>query len=92
MRVYLLLVVALVASAQNRKVTEEEVVRVHKSTLLIDSHNDVTSNTVEGFDIGPRSSSGHTDLARMREGVSAQFAPLCSELCQGITPPIARFR
>jgi membrane dipeptidase len=42
--------------------------------LLIDTHNDVTSRTVEGFDIGKPSPTGHTDLARLRAGnVGAQF-------------------
>ncbi len=62
------------ASAQQRTVTEDEVRRVHQSALLIDTHNDVTSRTVDGFDIGPRSSKTHTDLVRLREGgVGAVF-------------------
>lgn len=52
--------------------------------LIIDTHNDVTSLTVRGFDIGKRAPDGHTDLPRLREGgvgavffsayVAAQFA------------------
>ena len=42
--------------------------------MLIDTHNDVTSETLNGFDIGPRASKGHTDLVRLREGgVGAVF-------------------
>jgi membrane dipeptidase len=42
--------------------------------FLIDTHNDVTSRTVDGFDIGSRALSGHTDVARLRQGgVGAQF-------------------
>src|SRR5450755_2863685 len=64
----------LLLAAQTRTVTDEEVRRVHNSTLLIDSHNDVTSRTVDGFDIGERASDGQTDLPRMREGgIGAQF-------------------
>ena len=48
--------------------TDEEVMKVHRSALLIDTHNDVTSRTLDGFDIGPRAKDGHTDIARMREG------------------------
>src|SRR3984885_953977 len=63
--------------SQARTVTDAEVMRVHKSALLIDTHNDVTSRTVEGFDIGPRNTSAqptHTDLVRMKEGgIGAQF-------------------
>ena len=62
------------ASAQPRKVTDAEVARVQRSAILIDTHNDVTSFTVDGLDIGPRRATGHTDLVRLREGgVSATF-------------------
>jgi membrane dipeptidase len=61
-------------SSQSRTVTDAEVMRVHRSTLLIDTHNDVPSRTVEGFDIGSRTGTGHTDIARLKEGgVGAQF-------------------
>jgi membrane dipeptidase len=64
----------ILACAQTRVVSDEEVRRVHNSTLLIDSHNDVTSRTVDGFDIGERASDGQTDLPRMRQGgIGAQF-------------------
>src|SRR5690349_22298690 len=67
-------VLAACAFAQGRTVTDAEVMRVHRSALLIDTHNDVPSRTVAGFDIGPRATSGHTDLARLREGgVGAVF-------------------
>src|SRR6266849_1772430 len=70
----LLFAVALAAWSQNRTVSDEEVMKVHRSALLIDTHNDVTSRTLEGFDIGPRAKDGHTDIARMREGgLGAQF-------------------
>ncbi len=64
----------LAAFPQSRTVTDEEVRRVHRSALLIDTHNDVTSETLRGLDIGPRRQRGHTDLARLREGgVGAVF-------------------
>jgi membrane dipeptidase len=59
-----------------RTVTDAEVKRVHESAILIDTHNDITSATVEGFDIGKRETDGKhmTDLPRMREGgMAAQF-------------------
>ena len=72
-----LFLIAATLMAQTKTVTDAEVMRVHKSALLIDSHNDVTSRTVEGFDIGPRNTSAnptHTDIVRMREGgIGAQF-------------------
>jgi membrane dipeptidase len=54
--------------AQTRKVSDAEVMKVHKSAILIDTHNDVTSRTVAGFDIGEHSTEGHTDIPRLREG------------------------
>lgn len=60
--------------AQNRPIADAEVKEVHRSAILIDSHNDVPMKTVAGFDIGPRSATGHTDLVRLREGgVGAVF-------------------
>jgi len=60
--------------AAKRKVTEAEVQSVHRSALLIDTHNDVTSFTVEGFDIGSAGSKHHTDLPRLKAGgVGAVF-------------------
>src|SRR6185503_1711042 len=60
--------------AAKRKVTEAEVQSVHRSALLIDTHNDVTSFTVEGFDIGTAGSKQHTDLPRLKAGgVGAVF-------------------
>jgi membrane dipeptidase len=70
---------AAVAMAQppgrkKRTITDEEVMRVHRSTILIDTHNDVTSFTVDGMDIGKASPDRMTDLPRMKQGgMSAQF-------------------
>src|SRR5437016_3131674 len=58
-----------------RKVTDEEVRRVHQSMLIIDTHSDTTSRTVAGeYDLSQRLTSGHMDIPRMREGgLGAQF-------------------
>jgi membrane dipeptidase len=57
-----------------RHVSDAEVMRIHRSALLIDTHNDVTSRTVDGFDLGSTGSGGHTDIARLRAGgVGAVF-------------------
>lgn len=80
MRTRLLLVLLTAAFAasqsksQNKTISDAEVMRVHRSMLLIDTHNDVPSRTVEGFDIGSHTGAGHTDIARLKEGgVGAQF-------------------
>jgi membrane dipeptidase len=66
--------VAALAAAAPREVTDAEVASVQRSAILIDTHNDVTSNTVDGLDIGKRRADGHTDLERLRDGgVSATF-------------------
>jgi membrane dipeptidase len=73
-RLFLALTFAFAASAQTRQVTDAEVMRVHRSTLLIDTHNDVPWRVVDGFDIGSNVKSGHTDIVRLKEGgVGAVF-------------------
>jgi membrane dipeptidase len=58
---------------QRRTVTDDEVARVHRSALLIDTHNDITSATVAGLDIG-KPNDRMTDLPRMKKGgMGAQF-------------------
>ena len=53
---------------QKRTVTDDEVQRVHKSAILIDTHNDVTSATVAGLDIGKPNTDHMTDVPRMKKG------------------------
>ena len=67
------LVLCPYAPAQ-RHYSDAEIQRIHRSMLIIDTHNDVTSRTVDGFDIGKPSPDGHTDIPRLRAGnVGAQF-------------------
>jgi membrane dipeptidase len=59
---------------QKRTVTDDEVMRVHQSAILIDGHNDVTSATVAGLDIGKPNTDHMTDVPRMKKGgMGAQF-------------------
>ncbi len=61
-------------AAEKRSWTDAEVMNVHRSALLIDTHNDVPLLTVAGWDIATRNQKGHTDLARLKEGgVGATF-------------------
>jgi membrane dipeptidase len=72
--VSLILLLSLATHAQRRTVSDAEVERVHKSAILIDTHNDVTSFTVDGMDIGKPNPDRHTDLPRMKKGgMGAQF-------------------
>lgn len=71
---FLLLMTCTGLAQQRRVITDEMVREVQRSAILIDTHNDVTSRTVKGFDIGKRSADGHTDVQRLREGgVGAVF-------------------
>ncbi|MBI4875560.1 MAG: membrane dipeptidase [Acidobacteria bacterium] len=55
-------------------VSDKEVAKVHRSALLIDTHNDVPIKTLRGMDIGARNERGHTDIARLKQGgVGAVF-------------------
>lgn len=61
-------------NGQIRPIPQAEVTRVHQSALLIDTHNDVTSFTVDGMDIGKAQPKRHTDLAKLKQGgVGAVF-------------------
>jgi membrane dipeptidase len=63
-----------IATAQTRKISDAEVQKIHKSALLIDTHNDITSRTVDGYDIGKAKNDGHTNVTSLKEGgVGAQF-------------------
>ncbi len=64
----------LAAAAQTRPITDAYVMQVHRSALLIDGHNDVTSLTVNGSDIGTENKKGQTDIQRLKQGgAGAQF-------------------
>jgi membrane dipeptidase len=64
----------LFASTATAQVTDAEVRKITKSAILIDTHNDVTSRTVDGFDIAEPTTDGHTDIPRLRQGgVGAVF-------------------
>lgn len=71
---FLVLLAFVLAACGESRVTDEQVMRVHRSALLIDTHNDVTSETIKSFDIGSVSNRTHTDIPRLRKGdVGAVF-------------------
>jgi membrane dipeptidase len=47
---------------------DKQVEAIRRSAILIDTHNDIPSFTVDGDDIGKPSPARNTDLARLREG------------------------
>jgi membrane dipeptidase len=54
-------------------VTQAEVDRITRDAILIDTHNDITSQTVEGYDIAKPNTKGQTDLPRMKGFLGAEF-------------------
>jgi membrane dipeptidase len=57
-----------------RRVTDAEVADITRTAILIDTHDDVTSKTVDGYDIATPNHGGNTDLARMKSGhLGAEF-------------------
>jgi len=58
---------SLTSAFAQRTLSDAEVRQVHRSAILIDSHNDVTSETVDGLDIG-KPHAGRTDIPKLREG------------------------
>ena len=65
---YLLLACTpLAAAPPNTKKIEAQVRLITKSALLIDTHNDIPSFTIEGADIG-NSPKNETDIPRLRKG------------------------
>ena len=56
-----------------KPVTQAEVDRITREAILIDTHDDVTSKTVTGYDIATPNKGGQTDLARMKGYLGAEF-------------------
>jgi membrane dipeptidase len=54
-------------------VTQAEVDKITREAILIDTHNDVTSLTVTGYDIATPNKRGQTDLPRMKGFLGAEF-------------------
>ncbi len=73
---FTLAALALPLAAQQprtRPVTQAEVDKITRDAILIDTHDDVTSKTVDGYNIATPNKSGQTDLARMKGFLSAEF-------------------
>ncbi|HEX9198674.1 MAG TPA: dipeptidase [Acidobacteriaceae bacterium] len=71
------LIIAIFACASfaqaPRNVTDAEVARITRDAILIDTHDDVPSKTVSGYDIATPNKTGQTDLARMKGFLGAEF-------------------
>ncbi len=58
---------------RTKPVTQAEVDRITRDAILIDTHDDVTSQTVKGYDIAAPNKVGQTDLPRMKGFLGAEF-------------------
>jgi membrane dipeptidase len=64
--IFLLSLPSLCGAASSK--VDKEVEAITRSAILIDTHNDIPSFTVDGDDIGKPSPERHTDLRRLRQG------------------------
>ena len=75
LRAAALLALTLPLAAQTprtKPVTQAEVDKITRDAILIDTHNDVPSHTISGFDIGTHRQA-ETDLPSMRGVLGAEF-------------------
>src|SRR5579875_885372 len=72
----LVVLVGISGAAQQprtKPVTQAEVDKITREAILIDTHNDVPSKTVDGYDIATPNKKGQTDLPRMKGFLGAEF-------------------
>ena len=67
------LVPVVAQKPRTKPVTDAEVANITRDAILIDTHDDVTSKTVDGYNIGTPNKGGQTDLARMKGFLGAEF-------------------
>ena len=65
--------VAAQLKPRTKPVTDAEVARITRDAILIDTHDDVPSKTIDGYDIATPNKDGQTDLARMKGFLGAEF-------------------
>jgi membrane dipeptidase len=58
---------------RTKPVTDAEIASITRDAILIDTHDDVPSKTVDGYNIATPNQRGQTDLARMRGFLGAEF-------------------
>ncbi|MFZ4618909.1 MAG: dipeptidase, partial [Bacteroidota bacterium] len=64
---FLLLVISISALSGDYR-------KLHKRSIVVDTHNDVLLRAMEGEDLSVRTTEGHSDIVRLREGgVDVQF-------------------
>jgi membrane dipeptidase len=63
----------LLAQQQPHRVSQADIDKITREAILIDTHNDVPSRTVDGYDIATPNKHGQTDLPRMKGFLGAEF-------------------
>lgn len=58
---------------RTQPVSDAEIASITRDAILIDTHDDVTSKTVDGYNIATPNKRGQTDLARMKGFLGAEF-------------------
>jgi len=58
---------------RTKPVTQSEVDAITRDAILIDTHDDVPSRTIDGYDIATPNKKGQTDLPRMKGFLGAEF-------------------
>jgi membrane dipeptidase len=58
---------------RTKPVTDAEIASITRDAILIDTHDDVPSKTVDGYNIATPNQRGQTDLARMKGFLGAEF-------------------
>ncbi len=66
-------VLAVGQTPRAKPVTDAEVAAITRDAILIDTHDDVPSKTVDGYNIATPNKKGQTDLARMKGFLGAEF-------------------
>jgi membrane dipeptidase len=56
-----------------KPVSQADVDKITREAILIDTHDDVPSNTIDGYDIATANHKGTTDLVRMKGYLGAEF-------------------
>jgi membrane dipeptidase len=64
----------LLAQQSSHRVSQADVDKITREAILIDTHNDVPSRTVDGYDIATHNKHGQTDLPRMKGFLGAEFS------------------
>jgi membrane dipeptidase len=58
---------------RTKPVTDAEVAAITRDAILIDTHDDIPSKTVDGYNIATPNKGGQTDLPRMKGFLGAEF-------------------